>query len=131
MGLSPAITQNIVDAIKSGILQLLSTITNSLINMVSSIPALSRTISILILFIFYFARDGDKIVQYIKDVVPDKDKGFYQKVLNGADDVLKSIIVGNIIPEPSWVSSGVLNDFRGPYVILLAIVKWQEPCSYP
>ena len=125
LGLSPAITQNITDAIKSGILQLLSAITNSLINMVSSIPALAAQILILVFSIFYFARDGDKIVQYIKDVVPDKDKSFYREVLNGADDVLKSIIVGNIIPAVILgVLSGVLYYFLGyPYVILLAIIS--------
>jgi len=125
LGLSPAITQNIVDAIKSGILQLLSAITNSLITMVSSIPALAAQILILIFSIFYFARDGDKIVQYIKDVVPDKDKSFYREVLEGADDVLKSIIVGNIIPAAILgILSGVVYYFLGyPYVILLAIVS--------
>jgi len=125
LGLSPAITQNIVDAIKSGILQLLSAITNSLITMVSSIPALAAQILILVFSIFYFARDGDKIVQYIKDVVPDKDKSFYREVLEGADDVLKSIIVGNIIPAAILgILSGVVYYFLGyPYVILLAIVS--------
>ncbi len=79
----------------------------------------------MVFSIFYFARDGDKIVQYIKDVVPDKDKSFYREVLNGADDVLKSIIVGNIIPAVILgVLSGVLYYFLGyPYVILLAIIS--------
>lgn len=125
LGLSPSVSGNIADAIKSGILQLLSAITNSIIAMVSSIPALAAQILILIFSIFYFARDGDKIVQYIKDVIPDKDKSFYREVIKGADDVLKSIIVGNIIPAAILgLLSGVVYYFLGyPYVILLAIVS--------
>ncbi len=125
LGFSATVSQGIADAIRSGITQLLSAITNSLINMVSSIPALAAQVLILIFSIFYFARDGDKIVQYIKDVVPDKDKGFYREVIKGADDVLKSIIVGNIIPAAILgILSGVVYYFLGyPYVILLAIVS--------
>lgn len=125
LGFSATVSQGIADAIRSGITQLLSAITNSLINMVSSIPAFAAQVLILIFSIFYFARDGDKIVQYIKDVVPDKDKGFYREVIKGADDVLKSIIVGNIIPAAILgVLSGVVYYFLGyPYVILLAIVS--------
>ena len=125
LGLSPSVSGNIADAIKSGILQLLSAITNSIIAMVSSIPALAAQILILIFSIFYFARDGDKIVQYIKDVIPDKDKSFYREVIKGADDVLKSIIMGNIIPAAILgLLSGVVYYFLGyPYVILLAIVS--------
>jgi len=125
LGLSSSVSENIADAIKSGILQLLSAITNSIIAMVSSIPALAAQILILIFSIFYFARDGDKIVQYIKDVTPDKDKSFYREVIKGADDVLKSIIVGNVIPAAILgLLSGVVYYFLGyPYVILLAIIS--------
>ncbi|AUB54987.1 hypothetical protein BK008_06785 [Methanobacterium sp. MZ-A1] len=125
LGLSPSVSGNIADAIKSGILQLLSAITNSIITIASSIPALAAQILILIFSIFYFARDGGKIVRYIKDVVPDKDKDFYREVIKGADDVLKSIIVGNIIPAAILgLLSGVVYYFLGyPYVILLAIVS--------
>lgn len=125
LGFSPNVTQNIVDAIKSWIAQSISYIAGYTISIISSIPALAAQVLILIFSIFYFARDGDKVIQYIKDVVPDKDKHFYQRVMESADDVLKSIIVGNIIPAVILgVLSGIVYYFLGyPYVILLAIVS--------
>lgn len=125
LGLSPGVSQAVYEAIKSGITQFLSTITTSIITMVSSIPGLAAQLLILIFSTFYFARDGHKIVKYVKDILPDKDKGFYREVLKGADDVLKSIIVGNIIPAAILgVLSGFVYYFLGyPYVILLAIIS--------
>ncbi|NYB51078.1 MAG: AI-2E family transporter [Methanobacteriaceae archaeon] len=125
LGLSSSLSQSIASAIKSGIIQLISAVTNSLISMVSSIPGLAAQVLILIFSIFYFARDGHKIVRYVKDILPDEDKGFYREVLKGADDVLKSIIVGNIIPAAILgLLSGVVYYFLGySYVILLAIVS--------
>jgi predicted PurR-regulated permease PerM len=125
LGFSTDVTQSIVDSIKSWIAQSISYIAGYTISLISSIPALAAQILILIFSVFYFARDGDKVIQYIKDVVPDEDKGFYQRVMDSADDVLKSIIVGNIIPAVILgVLSGIVYYVLGyPYVILLAIVS--------
>lgn len=91
----------------------------------SSLPGIAAQLLILIFSVFYFARDGDKIMVYISDIIPDKDKRFYQQIFNSADDVLKSIIVGNVIPAAILgVLSGVLYFFLGyPYAILLAIIS--------
>ncbi|MCE5214619.1 MAG: AI-2E family transporter [Methanobacterium sp.] len=125
LGFSPNVTQSIVDAIKTWIAQSISYIASYTVSLISSIPALAAQILILIFSVFYFARDGDKVVQYVKDVVPDKDKHFYQQVMDSADDVLKSIIVGNIIPAVILgILSGVVYYVLGyPYVILLAIIS--------
>lgn len=125
LGLQGNISQNVADAVKSGIIQFISYIASATIALVSSIPALAAQILILIFSVFYFARDGDKVIQYIKDVIPDKDKDFYQQIFDSADDVLKSIIVGNVIPAAILgILSGILYYFLGyPYVILLAIIS--------
>jgi predicted PurR-regulated permease PerM len=48
------------------------------------------------------------------------------EIFNSADDVLKNIIVGNVIPAVILgILSGFLYFFLGyPYVILLAIIRW-------
>ena len=98
LGLPGNVTQTIISAVQTGITQLISYVANSFVSLVSSIPSLAAQLLILIFTIFYFARDGDKVLQYVKDIIPDKDKGFYQEIFDSADDVLKSIIVGNAIP---------------------------------
>lgn len=80
---------------------------------------------ILIFSIFYFAKDGDKLIQYIKGILPDNDKDFYHQILDSADHVLKSIIVGNLVPAVILgILSGIPYFLLGyPYVILLAIIS--------
>lgn len=119
------VSQNITETIKSGITQFISYIAGSTIALIGSIPGLAAQMLILIFSVFYFARDGDKVVQYIKDVIPEKDNDFYEQIFNSADDVLKSIVVGNVIPSAILgVLSGIVYYALGyPYVILLAIIS--------
>ncbi|MGF7117682.1 AI-2E family transporter [Methanobacterium oryzae] len=125
LNLPANISESVAIAIKSGITQFISYIASSTIALLSSIPGLAAQMLILIFSIFYFARDGDKVVLYIKDVIPQKDSDFYEQIFNGADDVLKSIIVGNVIPAAILgVLSGIVYYFLGyPYAILLAIIS--------
>lgn len=125
LGLSPNVSQSIADLIKTGITQFITYVAQLTITFISSIPGFAAQMLILIFSVFYFARDGDKVVQYIKDVIPDKDQEFYQKVFDSADDVLKSIIVGNVIPAAILgVISIVLYFLLGyPYAILLGIIS--------
>lgn len=119
------ISQSIETIIKNGITQFFSYIASSAIALVSSIPSLAAQMLILIFSVFYFARDGDKVVQFILDIIPDKDRGFYLQVFDSAEDVLKSIIVGNAIPAIILgILSGILYFFLGyDYALLLAIIS--------
>lgn len=125
LGLPGNITESIITAINAGVSQFISYIASATVTLLSSIPSLAAQMLILIFSIFYFAKDGDKVVQYIKDVIPSSDKNFYQQVFDSADDVLKSIIVGNVIPAAILgVLSGVLYYFLGyQYALLLAIIS--------
>jgi predicted PurR-regulated permease PerM len=125
LGLPGNVTQTLISAVQTGITQLISYVANSFVSLVSSIPSLAAQMLILIFTIFYFARDGDKVLQYVKDIIPDKDKGFYQEIFDSADDVLKSIIVGNAIPAVILgILSVILYYFLGyQYAILLGIIS--------
>ncbi len=125
LGVPDNVSQTAANLIKSEITDFISYISHWIVTLLSSIPSIIAQVFILIFSIFYFARDGDKVIQYVSDVIPDKDKSFYWKVFNSADDVLKSIIVGNVIPAAILgVVSGFIYYFLGyPYVILLAIIS--------
>ncbi len=125
LGIPIGVAQSITSAINTAITQIISYIAQSIISLISSIPALAAQMLILIFTVFYFARDGDKVVQYVKDVIPSRDNDFYEQIFDSADDVLKSIIVGNVIPAVILgVLSGILYYFLGyPYAILLAIIS--------
>ena len=125
LGFPSNISQSIVTTIQSGLKQFISIIASSAIALLSSIPFLAAQILILIFSVFYFARDGDKVIQYVKDVIPAKDQDFYQQIFDSASDVLKSIIVGNAIPAAILgVLSGIIYYFLGyPYALLLGFIS--------
>lgn len=119
------ISQSLGTIIKNGITQFVSYIASSAITLISSIPSLAAQMLILIFSVFYFARDGDKVVQFILDIIPVEDQEFYLQVFDSAEDVLKSIIVGNAIPAIILgILSGILYFFLGyDYALLLAIIS--------
>ena len=125
LGLPGNVTQSLITAVQSGIIQFISYLANSVVSIISSIPSIAAQMLILIFSVFYFARDGHKVVQYIRDIIPSKDNEFYQEVFDSADDVLKSIIVGNAIPAVILgVLSGILYYFLGyQYALLLGIIS--------
>ena len=125
LGLPGNVSQTIDETVKSGITQFISYIAKLAVDLVSSLPGIAAQLLILIFSIFYFARDGDKVINYITDIIPEKDKEFYRQIFDSADDVLKSIIVGNVIPATILgVLSGILYFLLGyPYAILLAIIS--------
>ena len=125
LGLPSDITQSLTTAIQTGITQSISYIAKIIVDLVSSIPGLAAEMLILIFSVFYFAKEGDNVVQFVKDIIPAKDNDFYQQIFDGADDVLKSIIVGNAIPAVILgVLSGILYYFLGyQYALLLGIIS--------
>jgi predicted PurR-regulated permease PerM len=125
MGMSDNMSSNIISYLQSAVQQFISYVARFIIGLLASLPGVAAQILILIFATFYFARDGDKIVEYIKDIIPDNDHDFYQQIFNSAEDTLKSIIIGNVIPAIILgILSGIIYYLLGyPYVILLAIVS--------
>ena len=52
---------------------------------------------ILVCSIFYFVRDGEGCLNFIKDFVPDESKGFFDSTVESVRDVLKSIFYGHFL----------------------------------
>jgi len=119
------ITDSLINTVQSGIKEFISFIAGTVVIMISSIPSFAAEMLILIFSVFYFARDEDKIISFITDVIPVEDIGFYQELFDSGEDVLKSIVVGNAIPAIILgIFSGFLYYFLGyPYALLLAIIS--------
>ena len=52
---------------------------------------------ILICSVFYFVRDGDRCLRFIKDFMPEDSKGFFDKTIESVTDVLRSIFYGHFL----------------------------------
>ena len=52
---------------------------------------------ILVCSVFYFVRDGENCLEFIRSFVPDDSKEFFDKTLSSVEDVLKSIFYGHFL----------------------------------
>lgn len=58
---------------------------------------ISLDLFILICSVFYFVRDGDKCLSFMRDFVPDDSKNFFDNTVESVKDVLRSIFYGHFL----------------------------------
>ena len=93
-----------------------------ILSTIAYVPSLFTDMIILLFSIFYFAKDGDRFVQFLKDILPKEET--FQKLYAQVDDILKSIMIVNIVCAVLLgLLSVILYYILGyPYVLLLGIV---------
>ena len=74
-----------------------SYILNYTVKFVSKLANLTLDLFILVCSIFYFVRDGNACLEFIKSFVPDDSKEFFDNTLESVKDVLKSIFYGHFL----------------------------------
>ena len=95
-----------------------------LVGLVQSIPTVALELLILFAATFYFARDGDKLWEYVEYAIPSEMTGFFNDLFLEIDLVLKSIFYGHfltaiIVGTISGIGFYVLGY---PYPLFLGIV---------
>lgn len=58
---------------------------------------ISLDLFILVCSVFYFVRDGDKCLNFVRDFVPDDSKHFFDNTVESVKDVLRSIFYGHFL----------------------------------
>ena len=116
------IANKFIDEIGQMIAQFITWLAGQIIATIAYIPSLFTDIIILLFSIFYFAKDGDKFAAFLKNIFP-KDKTF-NKLYGQVDDILKSIMIVNVITAVILgLLSVILYYILGyPYVLLLGII---------
>ncbi len=116
------IANNVIDEIGKMIGQFVVWLAGQIIAAAAYIPILFTDIIVLLFSIFYFAKDGDKFVKFLKDVLPKDDR--FQKLYVQIDDILKSIMIVNVISAAILgLLSVILYYVLGyPYILLLGII---------
>jgi predicted PurR-regulated permease PerM len=112
----------IINEIGKMIAQFIAWLAGQILSTIAYIPTLFTELIILLFSIFYFAKDGDKFVSFIKNIFP-KDNTF-NKIYKQVNDILKSIMIVNVITAVILGSlSVILYYLLGyPYVLLLGII---------
>ena len=70
---------------------------NYLTKFASSLMNVTMDLFILVCSVFYFVRDGDNCLKFIRDFVPDDSKDFFDNKVESVKDVLRSIFYGHFL----------------------------------
>lgn len=70
---------------------------NYLVKFLSSMMNITLDLFILVCSVFYFARDGDRCLEFIKSFVPADSLDFFEKTVESVKDVLRSIFYGHFL----------------------------------
>ena len=83
--------------VNSSINEIGSFILNYSVTFLSKFANITLDLFILVCSVFYFVRDGDKCLSFIKDFVPSEYKEFFDNTVESVKDVLKSIFYGHFL----------------------------------
>ena len=117
-----SVAANFLDEVANLVAQSVVWLVGQIIGLVASLPALFTDLIVLLFSVFYFAKEGDKFVGFIRDLLPKTStfSDLYQEV----DAILKSIMITNILCAVILgLLSVVLYYILGyPYILLLGIL---------
>lgn len=74
-----------------------SYILSYIVSFVSKFANITLDVFILFCSVFYFVRDGDKCLNFIRSFVPKDSRKFFDNTLESVEDVLKSIFYGHFL----------------------------------
>ena len=85
------------NSINSSMHEIGSYVLNYLVKFLSSLMNITLDLFILVCSVFYFARDGDNCLEFIKSFVPKDSMDFFDSTVEAVKDVLRSIFYGHFL----------------------------------
>ena len=93
----PASANSIDSLIDNAINNIGSYVLNYTATFLGKFANITLDLFILVCSVFYFIRDGDDCLQFIRSFVPDDSKQFFDNTIESVKDVLKSIFYGHFL----------------------------------
>jgi predicted PurR-regulated permease PerM len=117
-----SVASNFLDQLANLVAQTVVWLVGIIISFVASLPALLTDAIVLLFSVFYFAKEGDNFVQFLKDLLPKTPT--FRDLYTEVDAVLKSIMITNILCAVILgILSLILYYILGyPYILLLGIL---------
>lgn len=84
-------------SMNSSLQQVGSYVLNYLVKFLSSLMNVTLDLFILVCSVFYFTRDGDNCLEFIKSFVPEDSMGFFNQTVESVKNVLRSIFYGHFL----------------------------------
>lgn len=122
LGSLDSIINTLIDQIGKMVAQFFVWLAGQILSFVAYLPSLFTDVIILLFSIFYFAKEGDKFVGFIKDLLPKENT--FENLYLQVNDILKSIMIVNIVCAVLLgLLSVVLYYILGyPYILLLGVI---------
>lgn len=97
---------------------------NYLVGKLGSLANITLDLFILVSSVYYFIKDGDNCLNFIKSFVPDDHVGFFDRTVESVEDVLKSIFFGHFLTSVIIGIFGAIGySLLGyPYGIFLGVI---------
>lgn len=86
-----------IGVLSNGIHDILTYILNYIVKLIRNFSDVLVQLFVLICSIYYFTRDGEKILENISVFIPEKHKPFFESTINEVANVLKSIFYGHFL----------------------------------
>ncbi len=120
----PITAASVNSSINSSITEVAKYILNYTVTFLSKFLNITLDLFILVCSVFYFVRDGDKCISFIRDFVPDDSKEFFDNTLESVKDVLRSIFYGHFLTSVIiGIFGGIGYSLLGyPYGIFLGVL---------
>jgi predicted PurR-regulated permease PerM len=111
-------------SVNSSITEVAKYILNYTVKFLSKFVNITLDLFILVCSVFYFVRDGDKCLSFIRDFVPEESKEFFDNTLESVKDVLRSIFYGHFLTSVIIGIFGAIGySLLGyPYGIFLGVI---------
>lgn len=120
----PVDVSSINSSLNSSITEVGKYVLQYTVKFLSKFLNISLDLFILICSVFYFVRDGDKCLNFIRDFVPDDSKDFFDDTVVSVKDVLRSIFYGHFLTSVIIGIFGAIGySLLGyPYGIFLGVI---------
>ena len=88
---------SINNSINSSISEIGKYVLQYTVKFLSKFLNISLDLFILVCSVFYFVRDGENCLNFVRDFVPDDSKDFFDNTVESVKDVLRSIFYGHFL----------------------------------
>ncbi len=118
---SSPIVVSVYNSVNQSVTAILTSVTEYLLGLLKSVPTVLLQLFIFFASTFYFARDGEKIWEYLDYIIPDSRKHYFTTLINETDRVLKSIFFGHFVTATiTGIVAGIGFALLGyPYALFL------------
>ncbi|BAM70351.1 conserved hypothetical protein [Methanothermobacter sp. CaT2] len=116
--------ENTLASLRTVLRDILSGSLNYVVAILQSVPMISLQLFVFLSSTFYFARDGKRLLGYIRTLIPEETRPFMERMASETERVLLSIFYGHFLTALAiGLMAAVGFHLLGyPYAILLGIM---------